>query len=91
MDDVGFDGQVVVDEFRRPGVVGHNAADGGGSQEHGFGFLRLHPGLDLGLAAQIQFLAGRLEDFTIFGLQTAHQGRTDHAAVAADPDPLSGQ
>jgi hypothetical protein len=44
-----------------------------------------------GLAAQIQFLASRLEDFTIFGLQTAHQGQTDHAAVAADPDLLSGQ
>jgi hypothetical protein len=53
LDDVGLDDQVVVEELGRIGVVGEDAADlGRGEDDHVRSGLA-DPGLDLGLAAEV--------------------------------------
>ena len=53
VDDVGLDHQVVVEELGRVGVVGEDAADLGGGDEHGLRPASRHPALDRGLPRQV--------------------------------------
>ncbi len=52
--DVAGDHQVVVEEFRRPRVVGEDAADRRRGDEHRIGPGGGEPGLGLALPAQIE-------------------------------------
>ena len=72
-------------------VIGEDAADPRGGQEHGLGPRIGDPGLDVGLAAKVEPVAIDRDDLAGFALEAPDQGRADHAAVTGDPDPFAGQ
>jgi hypothetical protein len=80
-----------VQKFGRVAVIGQDAAHPRGGEEDGLRFRIGDPGLDIGLAAQVERLAGRREDLAVLSRQSPDQGRAHHAAVAGDPDSLAGQ
>ncbi len=87
MDDVVLDHQVVIEEFSPVGVVGHDAAYLGRSEEYIIGLLPPEELLYLRLAAQVE-LPGSAGDEVIiaFSLQLAEEGGAYHAAVAGYVD-----
>ncbi len=89
MDDVRLDHQVVVEEVRRVGGVGEDAADLRRGKDDGVGPGLGEPGLDLGLAAEIDRLPVGGEDLAGLGFEAADDRLADHAAMAGDPDPLA--
>ena len=89
MDDVGFDGHVVIEKFTRPGIVGDNPADRGGGQKHRIGLVVGHPCFDIGLAALVQFTAADSQELAVLPGKPAHEGLADHAGVAGDPHRFS--
>ena len=82
---------VVVEELRRPGIVGEDAADGGGGDEHRVGPRRGEPCLGLGLAAQIDLAAADGQNLAMLAVEPPHQRAADHAAMARDENALPGQ
>jgi hypothetical protein len=83
--DVGFDQEVLVEEFGWVGVVGVDAADLGGGQVDLGRALFGEEGLDGGLVGQVQFGVGAGDEMGVAGaFEGAHQGRADHAAMAGD-------
>ena len=88
VDDIGLDHQIDVDELGRIGVVGMDAADLGGGQDHMVDFLmaekiphrRLTGEIEFGMAAGDDLPAAEV-------LQLPDDGRTDHAAMSGDIDP----
>lgn len=58
VDDVGLDLEIDGDEIRRVGVVGVNAADFSGGEDHESGFLGGEEGLDVGLAGEVELGVG---------------------------------
>ncbi len=58
VDDVALDDEVVVDELRRVGVVGVDAADAGGGQQDVVGLFFSEEAGDGGLVTQLQFSVG---------------------------------
>ena len=91
MDQVGLDQKVVVDELRRPRVVGEDAAHRGRRDEDRLGFLFRHPSFDVRLAAQIDHVPPYAQDLAILRFEAAHQGRSHHAPVTGDVDALAGK
>ena len=89
LDQVGFDRQVVIEEFGRPRVVGENAADGRRRHEHGLRLSGFHPLLNLSLTAQIDLVAAGCQNLAILARKTPHQRRSHKPAMARDEDPLS--
>ena len=83
MDDVHFQGHVVVHEIGQRFLIGHNAAHLGRSQKHIF---RLFFGKELLhglLAAEVQFLVGAGDDIVVaLPLKFPHNGTAHHAAMA---------
>jgi hypothetical protein len=65
-----------------------DAADARGAEDDGIGPLLFHPALDVGLPGEVDLLAAGKDKLAWFGLEPAHDGRTDHAAMAGDPDAL---
>jgi hypothetical protein len=89
MNDIGFDHEVVVDEFGRVGGVGVDAADLGGGQVDLARLFGGHEGPHGGLVGEIQLGVGAGDELlrrVALGQQLAHDGRADHAAVAGDVD-----
>ena len=87
LDDVGFDHQVFVDELRRVGVVGVDAADLGSGEVDLFGLFGSKEGVDGSLVGQIKLGVGAGDDVLApGGLELADDGRADHATVAGDVD-----
>ncbi len=62
-----------------------------GGQEHGVRPRLVHPRLDLGLAGQVQFGAGRRQDLTALVRQAAHKRLAQQPRVAGDKDPLAAE
>ena len=67
MDQVGLDGQVLVDEFRREGVIGVNPPHLGRRQEDVFRPLFPEKGLDGVLAREVKLFAGPPDDIAVSG------------------------
>ena len=87
----GVDHHVVVDELRRPRRVREDAADRAGDEEHVLGPVRAEPVVDGRLVAQVELLARRGEHVAeALGLEPAHDGRADQAAVAGHEDARVG-
>ena len=98
VDDVGFDHQVLVDEFGRIGVVGVDAADLGGGQVDLVGPLFGKEGVDCLLVGEVELGVSTSDDLWRGGLHIACQaalaitdelpddGRTNHSTVAGDVD-----
>ena len=83
----GVNHHVVVDEFRRPRRVGHDAADGAGDEIHVFGSIGAEPVVDRRLIAQIELIARRGQDVLEAELFEATNNRgADQAAMAGDED-----
>lgn len=82
MYDIGLDHQIFVDELRRIGVVGKDAADLGGCQKYVVRVFLGEKGIHRLLAGQVQF-GVRPEDnvFISFTPQRLAQGRAHKAAV----------
>jgi hypothetical protein len=89
VDEVGGDGEVVVDEVGRVGGVGVDAADLGGGDDHRVGAARAQAGEDGGLVAQVErgTIGGEDLDLVV-ATGLAHEGGADHAAVAGDEEML---
>src|SRR3954447_18437749 len=62
MHDRAVDHHVVVDELRRPGAVGEDAANGAGDEEDVVRSVGLEPVRHLGLVAKIELVSLRRED-----------------------------
>jgi hypothetical protein len=62
VDDVGFDHQVLVDEFRRVGVVGVDAANLGGGEVDLVGLFGFEKGAHGGLIGEVEFGVGAGDD-----------------------------
>lgn len=85
VDDVGFHHQVLVDEFGRVGVVGMNATHLGCSQVDLIGLFCGEKFAHCRLVGQVQLGVGAGDDVGMpLRLQSAYDGRTDHATVACD-------
>ena len=91
LDDGGLDRQIVEQELRRIGVIGDDAADFGGGQQHGMRLVGFDPGGDRAGIAQIHRVAVNRQDGAIFLFQLANQTGPDHAAMAGNPDALAGK
>ena len=82
---VGCDGQVVIDEFSRIIHVGPNTAHLCSCEEDVFGLFRFKKGLYFRLPPQIQFRVGSGDEiYVAFGMEAAENGGTDEASVASD-------
>ena len=91
LDHVRLDHQVVVDELGWPGVVGIDAADPSGGQEHRLWPHIAHPALELLGAAQVDGITRSGHDLAALALQAAHDGAAYEAAMAGNPDALIAQ
>ena len=86
VDDIGLDHQVLVDEVGRIAVVGEDAADLGGGEDHHVGPFGLQEGADVGLAGKIERLAVAGDDGGTAAFQLAQDGAAHHAPVAGEED-----
>ena len=85
LNDVGFDQEVLVEEFGRVGVVGVDAADLGRREVDLGRALFGEKGFDGGLVGQVEFGVGAGDEMGVAGaFEGAHQGGADHAAMAGD-------
>ena len=84
---IGFDGQIVVDEIRGPARIGKDAAHGRRGDDDDVGALGLHPILDRLLAPEIDLAAAHRKDFAALARQASDDGAAHHAAMAGDEDP----
>ncbi len=83
VDDVGRDHQVLLDELGGIGVVGVDAADSGGCQVDRVDVLGGKERAHLLLVGEIELGVAARDDVGLpVCLQRAHDGRTNHAAVA---------
>jgi len=88
-DHVGLDHEVLVNEVGGVGGVGVDAADLGRSQVDLIGLLCRKEAAHGGLVGQVELGVGAGDDVALghaIGLQLAHDGRADHAAVAGHVD-----
>ena len=87
VDQVRLDHQVLVDEVGAVDVVGLDATHPRGGDEDVVRLLLGQEGLHRALVQQVQLGAAAGEDVRVAaGLQSAHQGAADHAAMAGDED-----
>ena len=88
VDQVGLDREVLVDEVRPVGVVGVDAADLGGGDDHHVGPVLLKPAKGRPLVGEVQLVACRGEDLGRVAalLKPPNNRRTDHPTVAGDKD-----
>lgn len=98
MDDVGFDHQVLVDEFGRIAVVGVDAANFGRGEVDLLGLLFGEEGVDCLLLGEVEFHVRAGKELRHSGWVIAagtasaitgklpDDGRADHAAMARDLD-----
>ena len=89
VDHVGLDGEVLVDEFGRVGIVGKDATDFGGGEDDVVGFFARKKFSHGARIDQIEFGVGARDEIGVAVLlQAANDGRTGKAAVAGDVDFL---
>ncbi len=69
--------------------IGVNSADFRGSSDDCVRPVFLQPGLDVGLAGQIEAAPVGGQDFAALGVKPAQKRGADHAAMAANPDALA--
>ena len=88
MDQVGLDREVLVDEVRPVGIVGVDAADLGGGDDHQIRPVLAEPAKGRALVSEVQLVTGRGEDLgrVAPGLKPPYDRGTDHPAVAGDED-----
>jgi hypothetical protein len=84
------DHQVLEQEIGRQRRISVDAADAGGAKDDSVKPLPVYPALYIGLPREIDLFSASHNKFTGFGLKPAHNGRTDHAAMAGHPDALGG-
>ena len=85
VDDVAGDGEVVVEEVGWVGVVGVDAADAGGGEDHHCGPVLVEEGVGGGLVEEVEFGVGAGEDVgEAFGLEASVDGAADEAGVAGE-------
>ena len=87
VDQIGLDGEIVVEEVRRPARIGEDAADRRRRDDDDIGALGLHPVLGRLLAAEIDLAAAHRQDLAALARQAPHDGAAHHAAMAGDEDP----
>ena len=86
----GVNHHVVVDEFRRPRRVGHDAADGAGDEIDVLGPVGPEPVVDRGLIAEIELIARGGQDVLEAELfEPPDDGGANQAAMAGDENPGS--
>ena len=87
LDDVAFNHQVLINEIGPVGVVGVDAAHPGRRHEHRIDLLPPEEFRHRPLVDQVQLRMRASDDAAVaIRLEPAHDGRTDHAAVAGDID-----
>ena len=85
--DVGLDEQVAHQEIHRVGVVGEDAADPGGGQEHDVRFFLLEESLRRCRVFQVQLGMGARDKIVVaLALQLAHDRAARQAAMAGNVD-----
>ena len=85
VDDVARDGEVVVEEVGWVGVVGVDAADACGGEDHHCGLVFVEVGVGGGLVEEVEVGVGAGEDVReAFGLEAAVDGAADEAGVAGE-------
>src|SRR4051812_26880439 len=88
----GVDHEIVVDELRRPGGVGENAAHRAGDQEDVLRPVGPEPVGHRSLIAQVELLAaGGEEVLEPLLAQPADDGRADQSTMAGDVDPCGAR
>ena len=87
VDDVGLQGEIVVEEVGGAAGVGMDAADPRRSEDDHVGLCLVHPGPHLGLVAQVEAVAIDGDELAVLARQPAHQRRPDHPAMTGNPDP----
>ena len=87
VDQISLDGEIVVDEVRRPARIGQDSAHGRRRNDDDIRPLRLHPILGGLLAPEIDLAAARGQDLAALARQAPHEGAAHHAAMAGDEDP----
>jgi hypothetical protein len=84
LDDVRLDGEVLVDELRRSGRVGENAADLRSSEEHVTWFFTIKKSLYRRGVGQIELGMGARDEVAVAaGAQPAHDRRAGEARCPA--------
>ena len=91
MNDIRSDGEIVVQELRRPPVIGGNAANLSRGHKNGLRPCLFHPRLNCRLAREVELRARDGENGTIDLRQASKQCRTDHALVARDPQAFASE
>ena len=87
VDDVVLHDEVFADEIGGVAVVGVNAADTGGREDHHIRPVGTEPGLDLSLPRQLQFAPfGQQQLLVAQCAQAPHYGRAHQAAMPGDVD-----
>ena len=87
LDDVGLNHQVFVDELRRIGVVGVDAAHLGRCEVNLRWLFVLEKGVDRSLIGEIELGVGTGDDVVVTaGLELPHDGRTHHPPVPCNVD-----
>ena len=84
---IHFQDHIVVHEIRQRTLVGDDAANLGGGQEHIFRLLRLEKRLHIRLPAKVQLLVRPHDDIVIpLPPKLADDGRTHHSPVPGHID-----
>ena len=88
VNDIGLNGEIVIDEVGRIGTIGDNAADFRGGEDNCSGLIGAQPKFNIHLAPKVEDGAVDCNDLAPLTCEEARNGGSDHAAVAGDPNPF---
>src|SRR5579884_2237865 len=87
VDEIDFDGEIVVDEIRGKGPVGVNATYLGGGHKYVLRLLFFKELADILLAAEVELLRGSQQQTRVpFGFELPPDGAADQATVPGNVD-----
>src|SRR6516165_12116444 len=91
MNGIAGDREIYRNELGRIGVVGVDATDPGGGNDHHLWSVRGEESLDLRLALQVEGGAVGGDDFAGDARQTPDNGGANHPGVTGDVNPLASE